>query len=844
MTPHTTNISLAVRLALRELRGGLNGFRVFLACLALGVGAIAAVGSMTEAFRYGVMAESHAILGGDIEVTLTQRDVNADERAWLNRLGKVSRVTEIRAMARGIKSDIRNLVELKAADSAYPLYGTVVLKEGGSFHEALAERNGHWGVAVESNLLPRLGIQPGDLIKLGALEAEVRAVVEREPDRVGTGFILAPRIFLAHQALALTDLVQVGSQVEYKYRVLLQNGLTSEIVKQTAEQRFEETPWRIRDPAQATRNAEQFIDRVSLFLTLVALSALLIGGVGIGNAVKSYLDGKTSVIATFKCLGAPGRLIFQIYLVQILIIAVLGIVFGLIVGAMAPNLVAYAFGDMLPVPPEIAVYPQPLIFAAIYGILATLTFAIWPLARAREVSPAGLFRDIVAPTHRWPRKIYVFATALALAMLCVLAIGLTPYRMFAVIFIIGAAGLFFLLRLEAIGFMKLARAVGRPRDTRLRMALANLYRPGAPTASVVLSMGLGLTLLVAISLIDGNIVRQVTEELPERAPSFFMLDIRRDQAQAFDELIASFPDASEYRRFPMVRARITELNGEIIDPDSVNPEARWFYQRERNLTYRADIAEGTVIVDGEWWPADYDGPPAISIGADIARGLGIGIGDTLTFDIIGRSIEAKIVNLRAIEWGRGSAEFAVIFAPGALEQAPQQNMVTVRVDPEIEEQMYRAVADAFPNVSIIWIRDAIEVISELLADLALAVRAATSITLVAGVLVLAGAIASGHRHRVYDAVILKVLGATRGRVLATYVLEYAILGFGTAILSAVVGTLGAYLIVTQMMDAQWHWLPVTLAGTVLGAALVTILLGLLGTWRALGQKVAPVLRAQ
>ncbi len=839
------NLRLATIFARRELRGGLSGFRVFLACLTLGVAAIAAVGSVTEAFRQGLKDQSQAILGGDVEILMTQRAATKDELAWLNNQGFVSAVREMRSMGRGLESDMRGLIDVKAPDIFYPLFGRVLLEGGGNLHDALVQQDGIWGAVVEPKALPRMGVRVGDLVKVGVLDVQIRAVTAREPDRVNNqGFLFSPRVFLAKEALDQAGLIQAGSRVVYKYRLRLPEGDDADKFKQQAENRFPANPWLIRSPAENAFRADAFIERVGLFLTMVALTALLVGGVGVGNAVRAYLDRKTEIIATFKCLGTPGALIFETYLAQVLILAAAGIAMGLALGAATPVIVNGFIGDRLPIEVRTAIHPIPLAVAAIYGFLTTLAFAIWPLARAREVPAGSLFRDIVAPMRPWPRRSYVTGTIGAFAGLCAMAIGLTPYRLFAVYFLIGVASIFLFLRLEAFGLMRLAKAAGRPKYPGLRLALSNLYRPGTPTAGVVVSLGLGLTLLVGVSLVNGNFARQVNDEVPSRAPSLFGLDIRRDQVEAFDDFFAGIPGATEYQRFPMIRGGIVKINGTPSGDARVDADQRWVVARERNLTYRRDIPPGTRVVEGRWWPADYNGPPLLSIGQEIARGLGLNIGDTMTFNIVGQEITAEIANFRYIEWTEGGANFAIIFAPGALENAPQQNMVTVKLPPEVENDVHEAVTDAFPNVTIIWVRDALEAINELLSDLVMAVRAATSVTLLAGVLVLAGAMASGHRHRVYDAVVMKVLGATRRRVLAAYVMEYAILGLGTALVSAVTGSIAAYLIVTRMMEAEWYWLPVTLGSTVTGATVATVALGLFGTWRVLGQKAAPILRSE
>ncbi len=839
------DIGTAWLFAKRELRGGLKGFRVFVACLALGVGAIASVGSLSDMLQTGLAAQSLAVLGGDAEVVLTQRDLTQREITWLESQGTVSRVKELRAMARGLNSDVRNLVELKSVDERYPLYGELTFEDDTTLQDATRNKGGVWGAAVEPKLLPRLGIGPGDLIRLGDIDVEVRALIALEPDRVSNGFSFAPRIFISPTALNETGLVTFGSQISRKYRIQLPEGTDGAVwMASAAEALDEDAAERLRGPEDGTRGAEQFIERVSLFLTLVGLTTLVIGGVGVGNAIKAFLDGKAQDIAIYKCLGATGALIFQSFFIQVLAIASIGLLIGIIAGILIPMAVVALFGALLPFPAEITVYPLPLLMAAVDGLLVTIAFAIWPLARARDVKPAALFRDMLTPQKSWPRLPYVIATAITVFILVILAVFITPYQQFALIFLAGASVTFLLLRLEAALMVRFAKALGRPKSPGLRLALTNLYRPGAPTVSVVMSIGLGLTLIVAVAMIEGNISQQIEEELPDAAPPFFMFDIRRDQAEPFDALVEGIPGVQSLTRQPIVRATVTEINGVVPNPEDVAPEARWVLERERNITYRVDQPDNATIIDGEWWPADYTGEPLISISTELQQGLNLGVGDTVTFSIVGRPITAEVANVRRIDVTQGGTTFSVIFSPGPLDRAPQQNLALIRVDQDAEERVHKAVTDEFPNISIIWVREAMAALITLLADIAVAVQSTGAVTILAGILVLSGAMASGHRHRVYDSVILKVLGATRRRILTAYLIEYAILGFGTALLAALIGTVGAYLIITQGMEATWSFLPMTLASTIIIATLFMVILGFFGIWRALGQKAAPVLRTE
>ncbi len=851
----SSRLPLPFRIASRELRGGLKGFRIFLACLTLGVAAIASVGSVSSALMRGLAEEGQTILGGDVGFEIVHRETNEDERAWLNavveRGGALSKTADMRAMGRAVKNTERTLVELKAVDDFYPLYGEVTLASGQSLDRALARgSDGAYGAVVEPVLLERLGLETGDELNVGNLTFVIRSAIDNEPDRVAGGFAIGPRVMISDEALAETGLVTIGSLVDYEYRLRLPAAeQTNEAVAAFVEETKEALPdsgWRIRDRSNSAPGIRRTVGQVALFLTLVGLTALIVGGVGVGNAIKSYIDKKREVIATFKCLGAPGGLIFQIYFLQVMAIALVGVAIGLGIGAMVPMIAQASLAELLPVPTEFAVHTGPLVLAAIYGIVTAVAFAVWPLARARDIPAAGLFRDIVAPASRWPRPFYIVLTLGSLATLAVLAVALTEdyQRMFAVWFLVGTAAAFGVLLLTADLMMWVAKRVGRPKMPSLRIALANLYRPGAPTGSVVLSLGLGLTLLVTISLIDGNITRQVSTQLPDRAPSFFFLDLQKGQQDAFNTILANTPDVTNINQVPMIRGPIVAVNGVGANDVDATPDTRWALRGDRGFTYSATLPAGSEIVAGEWWPEDYDGPALVSFTRDLAEGWGIGIGDTLTIDVLGREITAEIASLRDVTWQTGGINFILVFSPGVLDNAPQTILSTVTMEEAGELALQREVTDAFPNVTSIRMKEAIGSISALLEDLVLAVRATSIVTIVAGVLVLAGAMAAGHRHRVYDSVVLKVLGATRAKVLGAYALEYALLGFGTAVIAASAGTLAAYLVITQVMQAEWAFLPVTLAVTVIGATVITMGFGLVGTWSALSRKAAPILRSE
>jgi putative ABC transport system permease protein len=835
-----SDLALALRFARRELRGGLKGFRVFLACLVLGVAAIAGVGSFAAGITRALQEDARMILGGDVEFSFTHRSATPAQLAAMREAAAVSTIAEMRAMAR--TDTARTLVELKAVDSLYPLLGHVTLGGGAALPDALARRDGSWGAVLERATMTRLGLSLGDGFMVGDARLTVRGIIEREPDRTANVFTLGPRVMIALDALPATGLIQPGSLVRYEYRLLATQPGAANGVVAGLKSRFPDAGWRIRGLSDATPGVQRWIDRIAMFLTLVGLSALLVGGVGVANAVRAYLDTKTQTIAVFKCLGASGRLVMMIYLLQVLALAILAIGIGLAIGIATPSVVGPLVADKLPVAARTGIYPAPLVIAAAFGLLTTLTFTLWPVARTREVPAAALFRDLVAPLRRWPRPLAIVGTGAAIAALAALAIATAIDRKLATGFVVGAIATFALFFAAGYAVAWLARRAQHVRQPELRMALANMHRPGSPMPSVMLSLGLGLTVMVLIAQVQGNFVRALQDQIPAVAPSFFFIDIQPDQIGPFKALLAGTPGVDAVDDVPALRGRIVRLAGVPVEQVPIAPEAQWAIGSDRGLTYSAVPPPGSRIVAGTWWPADYRGPPLVSFDAQIARGMGLKLGDTITINVLGREVEARIANLRAIDWTSLGINFTLVFAPGTLEAAPHTFIATARATPEAEDAVERMITERFPNVSTIRVKAALATVEDTLTSIASAARGTAVIALVAGGLVLAGALAASHRRRLYDAVVLKVLGATRREIMAAFLIEFGLLGLAASAAAVLAGSLAAYILLGVYMRVDFEVMIGPALGIVAAAVISVLVLGFAGTWRALGQKAAPILR--
>ena len=840
---------LPLRFALREMRSGLHGFYVFLACIALGSMAIAGVASLAASLADGLAREGRVILGGDLAFTLIQREAAPDEREFLQGHGQVSSAATMRAMARAASGQA-TLVELKAVDAAYPLFGQTMLDPPGALADALAQHNGIFGAAADATLMARLELKPGAQLTVGNATVEIRATLTSEPDKLAGGIGFGPRLLVSQDALRATGLLQPGSLVRWHYRLHLPaNNASDDAAKAVTSQARAQLPeagWDIRSRRNASPQLDRNVERFTQFLTIVGLTALLVGGVGVGNAVKSHLDRRRETIATMKALGASGRRIFAIYLTQVMLLAFVGGAIGVTLGAMLPFIVSSVFGSIIPLPIVPSLHPGELILALLYGLLTALVFALWPLGRAHDVPVAELFRDAVALTPRRPRKRYVAFTAIALVVLATLAVLLAYDRRVAVIFVAVAAGIFMLLRIVATLLMTLARRAPRVRSTELRMAIANIHRPSALTPTIVLSLGLGISLLVTVIEIDGNLHRQFANELPAKAPSFYFLDIPADQTERFDAFVRARAPSATLEEVPMLRGRIISAGGTPAENIKPKDDAAWVLQSDRGITYSNEIPAGSHLVEGKWWGADYDGPPLVSFEKRIADGLGLKLGDPIVVNVLGRNITATIANMRTVDWESLGINFVMVFSPNSFRGAPHTHLATLTYPggstPAQEVTLIGTVAQTFPMVTAVRVKDALEAVGSIVANLVLAIRGASAVTLIAAALVLGGALAAGHRHRVYDAVILTTLGATRIRLLTAYSMEYLLIGAATALFGVISGSLAAWLIVAQLMHLAFVWLPWPAAIAALGALGATVALGLAGTYAALGQKPAPILR--
>ncbi|WP_417497179.1 ABC transporter permease [Maricaulis sp.] len=812
------NIELAVRIAGRELRAGMRGFIVFLACLTLGVAAIAAAGSASAMFRAGVAGELSRILGGDLAFSAQRAHIPDALMSGMAAAGEVSRIADINVMAS--LNDERRLVRLRGVDAAYPLFGTVQTVPDLSLERLFDVRDGIAGAAADPDIFRVFNARIGDRIELAGEVFELRAELASEPDRLNLGFDFAPRLLVGLETVEAAGLLREGSIYSTGLRVRLDDaGADLEALAAGLEPELREQGINLTTRDQLGDQFDDLLENLSVFLAVAGLAALLAGGLGVAQAVSTFLATRIGSIAALKALGADGATIRLAYLLQILALALAGSVLGAILGALAPMLLAQAFGDALPIPVQAGLYPVPLGLAILSGLLSALAFALPAIGRARATPPSALLRgDIRGQSAApWPERIAALLTGLVFVALAIL---FSPSPLVAAVMLGFALLVFALLWGAAFALRRLARWLAHGTRGGLRLALTQLGGPGSVAPIAAPALGLGLALLAVVTLVQHNLATQIRDTAPANLPSLAIAQIPADRAADFDRIVAvaggDIDDPQRYRRAPALLGRIIAIKDVPLDMEAVAPSERWLVDGETRLTYLAHQPPESALEAGEWWPADYAGPPLISIEGDAARGLGVGVGDELTLRILGRDITAEIASLRTIDWGSFGVNVAIVFAPGTLEGANASHTALLRVDPEVEDAVAAAIGAAFSETVTYRIRERLQAAAEVFEQTTVAINAVAGVVALAGALVMLGAFAAAARRRVADAALLKTFGVTPAGVLVIFALEFALVGVMATMMALLLAIPPAWYVMTQLVEAVWapDWAAVGLVSAI------------------------------
>jgi putative ABC transport system permease protein len=840
-----------LRVALVDLRFDWRKFGVLIACIALGVAAVAAVGSVGAALENAIGRDARSFLGGDLEASIGYRPANADELALFHRLGRVSEVVDI--AARATAADKSALIGLRAIDAGYPLVGSVVVEPApglaGPLAALLAPKDGVYGAVAEPLLFDRLGLRPGDVVRIGNASFRLAGTLEQLPDQALRGFQIGATVLVSTRSLPATGLLGPGVIARYRYKILL-SGTSYADAAAEIRQRFAGAGWQVRSPREATAGLSHYLDLFERFLVLVGLSSLLVGGIGVANAVTAYLTGRERSIATFRSLGATGRRVMVHFMAQIMLLGVAGTLIGVALGALATLGLLPLLGRYLEIDLSAALYPGPLALGALFGLLIAFVFAYLPLFRAARLRPAALFRAAGGHAGRLVSRALIKPRTggpllAGILLLAALAFATTRDLELVLWFAGGVVGAVIALRLVAFLLQHGLRLFRPARSLILRLALRRLGRRGAPTPTVILSLGLGLTLMLAIALVDSSLRHQLAGDLSRSAPSFVLLNVDKPTAAALTDFAKADRDVASLDFEPYLRGIITRVGGKpVADIKGLDANDQRRLGGDQALSWRADRPEGDKVLAGKWWPADYRGPPLISLDADFARPLGLKVGETLEIAISGRPLTVTVANIRRVDWQNASLSFNILFSPGLIEGAPSTDLGALKAKPGAERAVEAALVRNFPSLAFVPVSAALAQISAVVSALANAVALVGGVALLSGIFVLAGAIAAGRRQREAEAVVTKVLGATHRQLALAFLVEYGLLGLLAALVAAGLGAIAGWAVTARLLELAFHLDWFLVAEVALGAVAVTILTGLVMTWSTLRTRPAAFLRAE
>jgi putative ABC transport system permease protein len=824
-------MSAGRKLARRDLTGGVGGLWLLFVCLAIAVAGLAAVTSLASSIRSTIDQNASGLLGGDLVLSVAQRSAAPGERAAMASLGKVSESTTLRSTAEA--NGQTALVELSGVDRGWPAAGAVTFAAGRMPDKASQ-------AAVGQELAERYGLAPGGRLRVGFADFVVSGIITELP--APSGFALAPPVLVSRDGLRRTGLVQPGSLYTSSYRLLLPAGTNAQATGQAFQQRFPDGGWRATDKGDAAGGTRRFTDRTGQMLLLIALGALGVGSIGIASAVGAYAASRRSTIAILKVLGASRRDLGLMLGTSVALLALAATLAGLLLGAAVPAIVGAVAADLLPVKPDPSPQWGALAQSALFGALVTLAAAWGPLARAVRTRPAATLRGDVEEGRLAAVDLLVPLLAAALVVLLAVLTSLSPVVTLSTF----AGGLLLAFLFAGAGWLlaRLAREAGGRGGPLTRLGLAALHRPGAATVRLSVALGLGLSLLVALAGVGGSVRAELGGTIPAKAPALFMLDIPAAEEARFRALAKRHLPSAELRLVPSLRGPVTALNGQPVSALKDIPEGAWILRGDRGLTFARELPAGNAVVEGAWWPADYKGPPLVSLDVEAAQALNLKIGDSITIAVLGVPIEARIASFRTIDWRSFGFNFAIIFAPGTLENAPYTLMATAAPDAGRSTLAFeRELSRALPMVSTIRVGDVVSRVTAILEGLDAAIRLATAVAILIGVAVLAGAVTATRRTRMRESVLLKLVGATRGQVLAAQAIEFLAMSGGIVLLAFLAGTAAAWGTVTYLFELPFRpdWPSLLLLPLV--GMVVAVGTALLAAWPALRVRPATALRS-
>jgi len=840
----------AIRVGLKDMHGGLGRFGLLVACLAVGTALIAGVSSVGASIRQAVNENAAIIMGGDIELSRADRGATEDELEIMRGFGRLATVIDTNVRAELGERDA--FVDLISINETYPLLGAVgsaELPSDESPYNFLAPRDGLPGALVSALMLDQLGIAVGDTFELGGTPFQARGILASVPDSAVRGFRLGLPALVTIEGLGgLADRTSPlpGLGTWFRYKIALAQG-DAEAGKAAIGEALADRGWTIKSARDGLGPMVRYYDLFMRFLVIVGLASLLIGGVSVWTGISAYIAERGNVIAVLRAMGAGRARIFTHFATQVATLALVGVGIGLAVGASVALLALPAVGRAVGINLAPALHLQPLAVAAGVGMLTAFAFSYIPLVQAQGFSPVLLFRSkgLAAPPVDWRRLLLssrVVPLVIAGALFFWLAVVMTDDVLLVAAFAAVSVVAVVLFRLAIVGASWALVRMPEPKNRTLRHALRDIAGPGSNAPAVVVSVAMALAMLVVVLALEVNLRNEYLGASVFDAPTLVASDLFEDEVESLRTMQADGTDIVAFTATPMLRGSLLSINGAPASAlPSRGPEALFLLAGEVPMTYRQELPASSKVVEGQWWPDDYAGPPLISMHQSLRTGMGLKLGDEVTVDVFGEPVSARIANFRDYSW-QGGIDFLATFSPGVLEGYPSTLLGAVTAARGSEETVERALAAALPDVRFIAIGQTLELITTALSQLSLAASLVGGLAVSNGLLVLIGSLATGRRQRQADAVITKVLGATRLQVIAVNVLHFVVLATFAALLATPLGIGLAWVLTLLMLDVEFTLNPLTLGAVDLGAIAITGLLGATTISKALSTRPAYLLR--
>ena len=840
-------------LALAESRGAWRRFIFFIVCIAIGVGAIMTVKSFSSLINTAIQGESKGLLAADIEIK-GRWEQNLDDikfqKTALPPETKFQFIKELHAMALYSETNGGNaslLVELKSVPAQapfYPMYGSIESTPSHPLKNMLAD----YGAVVDPAFLLRTNLKIGNSFQLGKARVRIHGTITKEPDRITRAFSIGPRVFVSHTTLNKANLIQVGSRVKYRTLIRLPKTIQLENALIILEKGLTDKSLSLRSYKDMESSINNSIERMGQYLKALGIIALLMGGIGVAMIIRTFMAQKLDTIAILSCLGASPRLVLRIYFLQSLLLGFLGSLIGVLLGYGIQFLLPSKLSKLTSLNLEPEFYWAPALHSFSLGMVTTILFCTLPLLRARKTKPLRLFRrnfeeEELSLGTLWERRTFGFLFVFIITAIVVWQAGSIKH---GIIFILalGISGL--LLTGFAVLLIKGLKQLPSSVVMLRHYGLTNLHRPNNQTCSIVTCLGMGIMLVLTVRLVQMDMIAMLKENKEINPPNYFFIDIQSDQTETFTKTLDLIAPKAERTLTPLIRSKFYGIDERLAKnwPYKNKRKEEWFITRNFVTTIMkgGDLPKDNVITEGVWWQKKDAMIPQISLEEDAAERLGAKIGSQLTMDIQGIKITAPVTSIRKVNWRNMRTNFYMIFSTGALEDAPITYVATVNVPESKELELQHAVVNALPNITALSTRDIVNTIEGVVNNLKTLVDFMSAFTIIAGLIILSGSVASTKYRRLKESAVLKILGAKRNKIAGILGVEYATVGVLASIIGVGLSSGLSWAVMKYLVKAPWHPRFDVMLWTLVLSIFLTTFTGIISSMDVLKNKPLKTLR--